>query len=100
MTLIDEVRRRKADKRGGNVLTQCDFRDDAVGAGDYLEIEDFDKTLERLAIIDPESARVVELRFYVGLTMEEIATVLDLSESTVHRRWRSARAWLLKEMGE
>ncbi|MDQ2878108.1 MAG: ECF-type sigma factor, partial [Pseudomonadota bacterium] len=54
--------------------------------------------LERLAEFDAESARIVELRFYAGLTIDEIATNLAVSESTVHRRWRSARAWLFKEM--
>jgi RNA polymerase sigma factor (TIGR02999 family) len=98
MTLIDEVRRRKADKRGSNVITQWDYRADAASEDDALDIEEFDGVLERLAGIDPESARIVELRFYVGLTMDEIATSLGISESTVHRRWRSARAWLLKEM--
>jgi RNA polymerase sigma factor (TIGR02999 family) len=95
LTLIDEVRRHKAAKRGGDVMTlMTDFADAAT----ELDIEDFDGTLDRLALVDEEAARIVELRFYTGLTMPEIATNLDLSERTVHRRWQSARAWLLKEM--
>ncbi len=94
-TLIDEIRRRKAAKRGSHVVTQWDER---AGAAATLDIEEFDGVLERLAEFDAESARIVELRFYAGLTIDEIATNLAVSESTVHRRWRSARAWLFKEM--
>lgn len=95
MTLIDEVRRHKAAKRGGDVMTLLtDFADKTSA----LDIEDFDRTLDRLALVDVDAARIVELRFYTGLTMPEIAANMDLSERTVHRRWQSARAWLLKEM--
>lgn len=94
-TLIDEVRRHKAAKRGGDVMTlMTDFADAAA----TMDIENFDGTLDRLAMVDADAARIVELRFYTGLTMLEIASHLDLSERTVHRRWQSARAWLLKEM--
>lgn len=94
-TLIDEVRRHKAAKRGGDVMTlMTDFVDEAA----ELDIERFDDTLGRLARVDEDAARIVELRFYTGLTMPEIATAMDLSERTVHRRWQTARAWLLKEM--
>jgi RNA polymerase sigma factor (TIGR02999 family) len=95
LTLIDEVRRHKAAKRGGDVMTLLtDFADEA-GA---LDIEHFDSTLDRLALVDEDAARIVELRFYTGLTMPEIAAQMELSERTVHRRWQTARAWLLKEM--
>lgn len=95
LTLIDEVRRHKAAKRGGDVMTLLtDFAD----AASELDIENFDGTLDRLALVDADAARIVELRFYTGLTMPEIATSMALSERTVHRRWQSARAWLLKEM--
>lgn len=97
-TLIDEVRRHKAAKRGGNVVTLWDDCVADVALPSSFDIEDFDRSLERLATIEPEGARIVELRFYAGLTLEEIAPALDLSLSTVHRRWRSARAWLFKEM--
>ena len=91
-TLIDEIRRRKAAKRDGGVSMKWD------GVDDGFDIEQFDGVLERLATFEPEGAKIVELRFYVGLTMDEISRVLAISESTVHRRWRSARAWLAKEM--
>lgn len=94
-TLIDEVRRHKAAKRGGDVMTLLTDFADPAGA---LDIEEFDSTLDRLALVDDEAARIVELRFYSGLTMPEIASALELSERTVQRRWQSARAWLLREM--
>ncbi len=95
VTLIDEVRRHKAAKRGGDVMTLLTDFADTAGA---LDIEDFDSTLDRLQKLDEDAARIVELRFYTGLTMPEIASVMDLSERTVHRRWQTARAWLLKEL--
>ena len=95
LTLIDEVRRHKAAKRGGDVMTLLtDFADQST----ELDIEDFDGTLDRLALVDADAARIVELRFYTGLTMPEIAASTGLSERTVHRRWQTARDWLLKEM--
>lgn len=94
MTLIDEVRKHKAAKRG----TVTTLWDDAVPAGQSLDIEDFDLTLTELASIEPEGAKVVELRFYAGLSLLEIADALGISQSTVQRRWRTARAWMLKEL--
>lgn len=94
MTLIDEVRKHKAAKRG-TVMT---LWDDIAAAGEAFDIEDFDDTLEQLARFEPDGAKVIELRFYAGLTLPEISDVLDLSERTVQRRWRTARAWMLKEL--
>jgi RNA polymerase sigma factor (sigma-70 family) len=59
-----------------------------------------DDALERLFEIDADRARVVELRFYAGLTLEEIAQTLAVSESTIVRRWRAARAWLLQALAD
>jgi RNA polymerase sigma factor (TIGR02999 family) len=96
MTLIDEVRRQRAARRSAELVTLWD----EAGAGDEasFDIEAFDDALRRLAAVEPEGARVVELRFFVGLTLDEIAATTAMSESTVQRRWRSARAWLLKEL--
>ncbi len=66
--------------------------------GRAFSIDLFDDALERLFAIDPDRARVVELRFYAGLTLAEVAVALDVSESTVERRWRGARAWLLSAL--
>ena len=94
-TLIDEVRRRRAAKRDVAMVTCWD--DQAV-VHDVVDLETFDGLIGKLEIIDADAAAVVHLRFYVGLTMVEIAGQLDISESTAVRRWRMARAWLLKEL--
>lgn len=94
MTLIDEVRKFKAAKRG-TVMT---LWDDAAPAAQGFDVEDFDNSLSQLAKIEPEGARIIELRFYAGLTLPEISSVLELSERTVQRRWQTARAWMAKEL--
>jgi RNA polymerase sigma factor (TIGR02999 family) len=96
--LLDEVRRFRADKR------QCPSVDTYWGdaldrqRGGAFDIEAFDEALDRLGKIDAEKALIVERRFYAGLTMTEIAAVMGISESTVKRQWRSARAWLIEAM--
>ncbi len=91
--LLDEVRHRKAAKRQmPEVMTVW------PGGGLAVPIDVFDDALQRLFTIDADRARVVELRFYAGLTMTEIAGALDISISTAERRWRTARAWLLSAL--
>jgi RNA polymerase sigma factor (TIGR02999 family) len=93
--LVDEVRRLKSLKRTApEIMTEWD------AGGRAFSIDLFDDALERLFAIDPDRARVVELRFYAGLTMAEIAAELGLSDSSVERRWRTARAWLLNALDE
>ena len=96
--LLDNARRRAAAKRGGGA-GQVDL--DAVPAdsgGRAEELLALDRSLEALAEWDARKARVVELRFFGGLTVEETASVLEVSADTVARDWRLARAWLLTEM--
>jgi RNA polymerase sigma factor (TIGR02999 family) len=94
-TLLDEVRRARAKKRQTpGILTM--WPDDEGLAP--VDIEDLDRALEDLAAASPERARIVELRFFAGLTIEEISAHLGESESTVKRRWRAARAWLLERL--
>lgn len=69
----------------------------AVTVGD-LQLIDLGHALDRLAEIDAGAARLVELKFYVGLSLEEIAEVLDMGRATVARRWRYARSWLLDSL--
>ena len=76
-TLIDEIRRRKALKRDGGVLVPWEESTEQAEAFDF---EQFDGILERLAQFEPQGARIVELRFFVGLTIDEIARVLDLAK--------------------
>lgn len=95
-TLLDEVRRQRAGKRQAPpALTM--WRPDG-DRGAVFDLEHFDEVLARLFEVDPERARVVELRFYAGLTLAEVAHALEVSESTVERRWRGARAWLLNAL--
>lgn len=96
--LVDHARARNRDKRGGDALKVS--LDEALGkANDQaLEIAALDDALTHLATFDPQQSRIVELRFFGGLTMEEIAEVLSVSLSTVEREWRMARAWLGNEL--
>ena len=98
-TLIDEVRRRGARKRTGPQAVTMWIEHDAAPERAF-DIEEFDDLLTRLATIDADRARVVELRFFAGLTLTEVANYLDVSLSTVERRWRGARAWLLNELSD
>lgn len=96
--IVDHARRQRAAKRGGTAPHVP--LDDLPPLPD-LEIEDvlgIDESLNRLEAIEPRQARVVELRYFVGLTIEETAEVLDISPATVKRDWRSARAWLYREI--
>ena len=94
-TFIDEIRRRRALKREVHVVTLWEDCAAAPCAATAIDMLRFDDLLGELASFEPEGAQVVELRFYVGLTMAEIADTLGISERTAHRRWHSARAWLL-----
>jgi RNA polymerase sigma factor (TIGR02999 family) len=96
--LIDHVRSRQAAKRGGS-----DIRlplEDAmiVSPARDLDLLALDEALTRLAAIDSQQSQIVELRFFSGLSVEETAKVLDVSERTVKRDWNVAKAWLRREL--
>ena len=96
--LVDHARQRQAAKRGGS-----DIRlplDEAIGvsSGQDLDFVALDEALTRLTAIDLQQSRVVELRFFSGLSVEETAKVLDVSERTVKRDWNVAKAWLRREL--
>jgi RNA polymerase sigma factor (TIGR02999 family) len=97
--LIENARRRNSLKRGGN-LSQKDLADDdgAVIFDNMDELLDLDAALTKLAFAEPELARLVELRFFAGLTVEETAQTLGISTRTVKRNWAFARAWLGREL--
>ncbi|HBL30219.1 MAG TPA: RNA polymerase subunit sigma-70 [Acidobacteria bacterium] len=96
--LVDHARRQNRLKRGGGAF-RVDLEEAMeVAAGRPPELEALDDALERLAAVDPRKARVVELRFFAGLTMEETAESLGVSVETVGREWRRARAWLYQEL--
>jgi len=97
--LVEHARRRDSDKRGGSqVRVQLD---EALAVADETDVDllAIDEALNRLTTIDPQQARVVELRFFSGLTVEETAAALGVSPKTVKRDWSVARAWLRREIG-
>ena len=97
--LVDYARRQKRDKRGGGVaVTSLD--DHAIAAVPSVDILGLDDALTRLAAADPQQARVVELRFFGGLSIEETAEALNISPATVKRDWTTAKAWLHHELSE
>ena len=100
--LIDHARARRAAKRGGAAarvtLGDGDGAADASGANDALDVLALHDALERLAALDPEQARLVELRYFGGLSIEETAEALGVSPATVKREWAVARAWLRREL--
>lgn len=92
--LVDHARARQRDKRGGGAL-QLSLSAAANQADEQVwELLALDDALKTLATLDPQQSRLVELRFFGGLTMEETAAALNLSLSTAEREWRLARAWL------
>ena len=97
--LVDHARRRDAGKRGdGAAAVSIDNAREIAAAGDLplLALED---ALARLEALDPGLARIVELRAFAGLTIDEAAHVLGVSPSTAKRSWRTAKAWLNRELG-
>jgi RNA polymerase sigma factor (TIGR02999 family) len=98
--IVDRARRRLAEKRGGAVH-HVELDPEALAVDDSAaEVLALDQALGRLEVRDGELARIVDLRFFGGLSVLETAQVLDLSERTVKRRWRTARAILHSELAE
>jgi RNA polymerase sigma factor (TIGR02999 family) len=99
--LIDAARRELAAKRGGTDGMLATL-DESVGSSPArpAELMALDAALTRLADVDARKARIVEQRFFGGLTVSEIAEALGISVSTVEREWRAARAWLALELSE
>lgn len=96
--LIDHARERTRDKRGGHVVfTTLDGKQ--VGLRPNIDVLALDEALHRLAVIDSQHARIVELRFFGGLTIEETAVALGISPATVKRDWTWAKAWLYQQLG-
>jgi RNA polymerase sigma factor (TIGR02999 family) len=96
--LLDHARGRLRSKRGGgNLFLQLD-ESIAAGASRDVNLVALDDALRDLARLDSQQARVVELRFFGGLSIEETAEVLSISDSTVKRDWALARSWLFREL--
>jgi len=95
--LVDLARARRAEKRGGDAVRVS--LDEAIPAGTReADVIRLDEALDALTQLDPRKGRVIELRFFGGLSAEETAAVLEVSAKTVIRDWTFARAWLQREM--
>jgi RNA polymerase sigma factor (TIGR02999 family) len=96
--LVEYARGRSAAKRGGNALTLT--LDEAVALPQHMDVDvvALDKALSELSDLDAQQGRIVELRFFAGLTIEDTSEVLGISPATVKRDWVTARAWLFRAM--
>ncbi|MDB2438223.1 ECF-type sigma factor [Hellea sp.] len=96
--LVDHARKKDADKRHHQKVTLVTH---LVGGGsETVSIQKLEHALLRLNVIDPVRAEIVEMRYYGGMSLEEIGAVVDMSPSTIKRNWRASRAWLLSAMQE
>jgi RNA polymerase sigma factor (TIGR02999 family) len=97
--LLDYARQHHAVRRGGEGARKVDIDAELLIADDRLEdVVALDEVLARLTEMDPEQGRIVELRFFAGLNVEETAEVMGISPRTVKREWRLAKAWLDREL--
>jgi RNA polymerase sigma factor (TIGR02999 family) len=107
--LVQRARARYAEKRGGEhaeritldervIADEGALRHSAASEGGGVDVLALDAALEKLATLDPQQSKIVELRYFGGLTVEEAAEALDISPATVKRHWTIARAWLKKEL--
>jgi RNA polymerase sigma factor (TIGR02999 family) len=97
--LVDHARARLAEKRGSG---QAVSLDEAIDVSDQRadQLVALDEALKTLAALDPQQSRVVELKYFGGMTLEETAEVLGVSRATVIREWRMAKAWLYDELNK
>jgi len=98
--LVEHARARHAAKRGGHAVKLS--LDEALNVAVTVDVDvlALDEALQRLAEMDPQQAKIVELRFFAGLSIEDSAEVLAISPATIKRDWSSARAWLYREISE
>ena len=96
--LVDHARRRNAARRGGGQRDLTLVEDIAGRPTDPIDVIALDQALTELAELDPRGAKIVEVRFFSGLNIQETAEVLGVSEVTVKRDWRYAKAWLYRKL--
>jgi RNA polymerase sigma factor (TIGR02999 family) len=97
--LVDHARSRSRIKRGGGVQ-MVSLAEQAVMSNDIAEVIALDDALKNLAEMDPRKARIVEMKFFGGLTNEEVAEALKVTTRTVEREWRKAKAWLQRAISK
>lgn len=98
--LVDYARNRRAAKRGGGAPRLTLDTKIALLRKPEVDLVVLDDALNKLAALDPQQCRIIEMRFFGGLSIEETASVLDISPATVKREWATARAWLQREMSK
>lgn len=96
--LVDYARRHKASKRGGSVCKLSLEDAKAASRRSDVDVVALDDALNTLAKIDPRQCRIVELRFFAGLSLQEISEAMEIAPATVQRDWTTARAWLHREI--
>lgn len=96
--LVDYGRAQRALKRDGGCRVELDEKDHAAHPGDF-DVMALDEALTRLAQLDPQQSRIVELRYFGGLSIEDTAAAVGVSPASVKREWAIARAWLSRELG-
>jgi len=96
--LVDHARSRRAKKRGNQYKISLEEAPEVAYKREDLDLLRLDECLHALARVDAQQARIVELRFFAGLSIEETSQVLQISPATVKRYWASARGWLYREM--
>lgn len=98
-TLIDRARAQQREKRGGGHWQRVDYLEAlALPIEADTNLPALDEALKALAVLDPRMAQIVELRYFVGLEVSEVATLLEIDERTVYRDWAMARAWLRQHL--
>jgi RNA polymerase sigma factor (TIGR02999 family) len=95
--LVDYARQRGRDKRGAGV-TVTSLDEHAIAPQPAVDVVALDEALERLSAVDPQQSRVVELRFFAGLSVNETAEAIGISPATVKRDWATAKLWLYNEL--
>ena len=95
--LVDHSRRRGTQKRGG-AERRVPLDPNLVAGNADVDFDDLNEALNRLAELDPRQAKIVELRYFGGLTIEEVAEVMAIAPSTVKRDWQFAKAWLKTQL--
>ena len=99
--VLDDARKRRREKHGGNAV-RIPIEDIQVSApaacSDAVDVLELDRALTQLEAIDADQGRIVELRFYGGLTVEETAAVMNVSPATIKREWAMAKGWLFRAL--
>jgi RNA polymerase sigma factor (TIGR02999 family) len=96
--LVDHARTRRAEKRGAGWERVPFVEDETAAASGDVDVVALDEALQRLATFDAQQERIVELRYFGGLTIDEVAEVIGISAATVVREWTIAKAWLRAEL--